>query len=633
MKKFKRIMALVIALAILATMSLSAFAANATPTGNLTPDTEMKVDGLDVGDSVKFVKLIKWVPNEGWKWQDGVENAATAAGVTLPALRDITGYLATDGDPTSFVEGKITAEQGGILAQVAQKLAAAKTLTVGEGQTSVTYTYEGTTDADQVAYMGLYVALVDPATAEYIYNPIFVAADYNPDSTNTNSIKVTEGTLSYSPEALAKKEKVTVTKTSGNATDVQYDVKLGDTIDFTITSVVPEYSSSYVEPVYEISDTMSEGLTLVDTDATNHSDIVVKVINSAASPADKADDSKWTPLSSAGTYPEYTITTTANGFTISLTSNYLKSGSSISSDYVGSNVAKDIKVTYKGKVTSIPDTNVVQKENTATVKFSNNPGDSSDYSLVEDKTNHYTFSLDANMLGKTNWENSELVKIGLSPDGTEITQSTLSNGTEAGILQGAKFGLYTDQACTQLYTNDLADPAFDGYVTSDSNGKLNISGLDAGIMAPNANPARSTGTYYLKELDAPAGYIASTDKWEIVITANYGTEAAGSYNKTINGKTVKVNYDAYDYLTDYSVKVKNLATNQEITSGFTISNEGAEKKIAVSTSGDMTTKLNNTRGTELPSTGGIGTTIFYVVGALLVIGAGVILITRRRMEA
>ena len=40
----------------------------------------------------------------------------------------------------------------------------------------------------------------------------------------------------------------------------------------------------------------------------------------------------------------------------------------------------------------------------------------------------------------------------------------------------------------------------------------------------------------------------------------------------------------------------------------------------------------NYSGTELPSTGGIGTTIFYVIGAILVIGAGVVLVTRRRMN-
>lgn len=40
----------------------------------------------------------------------------------------------------------------------------------------------------------------------------------------------------------------------------------------------------------------------------------------------------------------------------------------------------------------------------------------------------------------------------------------------------------------------------------------------------------------------------------------------------------------------------------------------------------------NKQGATLPSTGGIGTTIFYIIGAILVIGAGVVLVTRRRMN-
>ena len=47
----------------------------------------------------------------------------------------------------------------------------------------------------------------------------------------------------------------------------------------------------------------------------------------------------------------------------------------------------------------------------------------------------------------------------------------------------------------------------------------------------------------------------------------------------------------------------------------------------------QTAKAINTAGSVLPSTGGIGTTIFYIVGAILVIGAGVVLVTRRRMNA
>lgn len=42
-------------------------------------------------------------------------------------------------------------------------------------------------------------------------------------------------------------------------------------------------------------------------------------------------------------------------------------------------------------------------------------------------------------------------------------------------------------------------------------------------------------------------------------------------------------------------------------------------------------KVENNKGIELPSTGGIGTTIFYVVGGILVIGAGVVLVTKKRM--
>ena len=44
-------------------------------------------------------------------------------------------------------------------------------------------------------------------------------------------------------------------------------------------------------------------------------------------------------------------------------------------------------------------------------------------------------------------------------------------------------------------------------------------------------------------------------------------------------------------------------------------------------------KVLNQKGATLPSTGGMGTTLFYVFGAILVLGGGVVLISRRRMEA
>ena len=46
---------------------------------------------------------------------------------------------------------------------------------------------------------------------------------------------------------------------------------------------------------------------------------------------------------------------------------------------------------------------------------------------------------------------------------------------------------------------------------------------------------------------------------------------------------------------------------------------------------EQTTEVINNSGSELPSTGGIGTTMFYIVGSVLVIGAAVVLISKRRM--
>ena len=68
--------------------------------------------------------------------------------------------------------------------------------------------------------------------------------------------------------------------------------------------------------------------------------------------------------------------------------------------------------------------------------------------------------------------------------------------------------------------------------------------------------------------------------------------------------------------------------------GFTIANENLTAIRENDESGwTGGVQVINKTGNELPSTGGIGTTIFYVVGGVLVVGAGVLLVTRKRMNA
>ena len=58
--------------------------------------------------------------------------------------------------------------------------------------------------------------------------------------------------------------------------------------------------------------------------------------------------------------------------------------------------------------------------------------------------------------------------------------------------------------------------------------------------------------------------------------------------------------------------------------------ENPSTDVKASTDNKLAVVIKNNKGGVLPSTGGIGTTIFYVIGAILVLAAGVLLVARRR---
>ena len=70
--------------------------------------------------------------------------------------------------------------------------------------------------------------------------------------------------------------------------------------------------------------------------------------------------------------------------------------------------------------------------------------------------------------------------------------------------------------------------------------------------------------------------------------------------------------------------------------GYNRLEEPAEIKVEGSSTDtaklSVTAKVPNSTGTTLPSTGGMGTTVFYVLGFVLVMGAVVLLVTKKRMS-
>lgn len=145
-----------------------------------------------------------------------------------------------------------------------------------------------------------------------------------------------------------------------------------------------------------------------------------------------------------------------------------------------------------------------------------------------------------------------------------------------------------------------ADGAYIYAGTTEAEGLTNqITTPDSGVIVVKGV---KTGTYEIKEVTAPAGYNK--------LTAPVTVEAV---------KTGKTNTQTTVYLDKDGNKVDESVTATKVT--FNIDTIAATAVVVV-----------NKAGTELPSTGGMGTTVFYVLGAVLVMGAVVLLVTKKRMS-
>jgi len=237
---------------------------------------------------------------------------------------------------------------------------------------------------------------------------------------------------------------------------------------------------------------------------------------------------------------------------------------------------KYIIVEYTATLNKDAEIGLPGNPNKVYLEFSNNPnsgGEGDTGKTPEDKVIVFTYELDV----------------------------TKVDGADADTkLEDAEFKLYDENGKYVIVDADgkvigWADNEAGGStLKSDENGLFKVSGLD-------------DGTYWLKETKAPDGYNLITDPIKIEIKAT-----------TVNDQDWTAMEGPADALTALEIKV---------TVGSTTTSGTGDTE-----SGIVATDIENNKGATLPETGGMGTTIFYVLGAILVLGAGGLLIARRRTD-
>lgn len=372
---------------------------------------------------------------------------------------------------------------------------------------------------------------------------------------------------------------------------------IGDTVNFKITSAVPNMTG-YDKYFFVVNDTLSKGLTY-DGDST----LTVKIGDA-------------TLVQGTDYTVESVVDNTAKTTALTI----------VFKNFIQYKDQADaaITITYSATVNQDADLSPVEgNPNTVTLTYSNNPnvtptgkpGDedvpgTGDATGVTPESKTVTYVTGLKLLkvdGKDTSKTLAGAKFSISGTTQKVVVvneqifkavDSVAEGETAYYM--LKDGTYTDQAAVEDktsndYNADKYDSTTQKYVLTNVISTENKEETFQATGYTNAQgiltfEGLNAGTYTITELIAPNGYNLLKNPITIEIKAN----------ATADGCTWTVTKDGTE-----------LTANTAYLYEFTVENNA---------------------GSELPSTGGIGTTIFYVVGSILVVGAGVLLISKKRMN-
>ena len=431
------------------------------------------------------------------------------------------------------------------------------------------------TDTEKAAALSAYATLSNPFVAEIkAGSPATVAPGYYLIKDKTG-VTLEDGD-EYSLYIVEVAQNVTITRKASN-TEAHKTV---DDVNDSDTTATADNGQKQTSSDYDIGDEVPYHLTATLSEKVEqykkYHITFVDTLEAGKFDAISALDIKMDGAAIAAT-DDYTVEITGDdaateaGFTVTIEWTP-KDGKTLAS-LNGAEVTIDFTATL-GEGAAIGEEG---NKNTFQLKYSNNPNDtdgSDEGETPEEEVITFTYKV---VVDKFDDKNQPLENAGFT------LYKVSKADAEAGVTGADAKAKNEAWAAKQIKTWTTTAEAG---ATAGKNNRFSFEGIDDGY-------------YVLCETTTPAGY-NTLDPQVFKVTATHG----GTDNKGITLDTL---------------------SGDKVSGDITFT--------ATKADGALSTNVTNNKGGTLPETGGIGTTIFYILGAILVLGAGIVLVTRRRMSA
>ncbi|MBQ3459980.1 MAG: isopeptide-forming domain-containing fimbrial protein [Solobacterium sp.] len=347
------------------------------------------------------------------------------------------------------------------------------------------------------------------------------------------------------------------------------DYDFGDKVPFRLTTKIGSDFAKYNSYFLSVHDTLGSGLSLVEDS--------IKVYVDGTLATKGTEDG------------QYQVVTNGQSFEVKFTK--LNGNEKAAA-------GKDVVVYYTATLTDNAQIGNPGNPNESYAEFSNNPNGEQEGTAdtPKDKVVVFTYKFDVDKIAKNSNETEYEAKTGA---GFTLYKQYASEQTDKGENQAANLG--------------KPDTEFWYAVGAEKTGATNFvfDGLD-------------DGNYILKETTTPDGYNTMDDlAFAITATITADTDATHGYKITaLSGPTgFAASADGGEFT--FKRPKADGTGDEDVTTKI----DGTTNALV---SGEIFGQIINQKGSVLPSTGGIGTTVFYIIGSALVLGAGVLLATKKK---